>query len=171
MRLDTERSVGWGRMMSFARKVRIGVLALLGVALAACAKEPTPTVAIADIPPPAQTLAFLDITNTPSEQLTVLSHALAEEARSREITLVKSDDPTADYRVQGYLSAVSGASGTILVYVFDVLDPAGMRVYRVSGQEISTHTAPDPWVGVSEATIQLAAQRVIDSIYAWLRRG
>lgn len=157
--------------MPVARNVRIAVLALIGLVLAACAKEPTPTVTIANIPPPAETFAFLDITNTPSEQLTVLSKALAAEARSRELTLVKSDDPTADFRVQGYLSAVAGASGTILVYVFDVLDPAGNRVHRVSGQEISPGTAPDPWVGVSEGTLEIAAQRVIDSIYAWLRRG
>jgi len=157
--------------MSFARRIGIGVLAALGLALAGCAKDPSPTVAIANIPPPSETFAFLEITNTPSEQLTVLSEALAAEARSREITLLTSDDPSADYRVQGYLSAVAGASGTILVYVFDVLDPAGARVHRISGQEISSGTAPDPWVAIREGTLRLAAQRVIDSLYAWLRRG
>jgi hypothetical protein len=157
--------------MSFARRIGIGILAALGLALAGCAKEPTPTVAIADVPPPSETFAFLEITNTPSEQLTVLSEALAAEARSRQITLLKSDDTSADYRVQGYLSAVSGASGTILVYVFDVLDAAGTRVHRISGQEISSGTAPDPWVGVKENTLRLAAQRIIDALYAWVRRG
>ena len=171
MRLDTKRTGGWDRIMSFGRRVRIGVLAAAGLALAACAKDPTPTVAVAEVPPPSETFAFLEITNTPSEQVTILSEALAAEALSRKITLVKSDDPTADFRVQGYLSAVSGASGTILVYVFDVLDPAGARVHRISGQEISTGTAPDPWVGVRPETLRLAAQRTIDSLYAWLRRG
>jgi hypothetical protein len=158
--------------MRIGRSVRIAAIAALGLALAACADNPPVSpLAEADIPPPSETFAFLEITNTPAEQVTELSEALAEEAESRELTLVKSDDPTADYRVQGYLSAVSGASGTILVYVFDVLDPVGTRVHRISGQEISPNTAPDPWLGVSSGTLRIAAQRIIDSLYAWVRRG
>lgn len=122
------------------------------------------------VPAAQARFAFQPVTGVPSEQLAKLTAGLNEEAHKRSIVLVPEGDPTATYRVHGYLSAVGGPSGAIMVYVWDILDPNGTRLYRISGQEPSTGGVPDPWAGISDVTLRLVAQRTIDSMAGWVRR-
>jgi hypothetical protein len=112
--------------------------------------------------------AFAPITGAPAELLTELSDQLSQDATSRSLTLVPYGDDTADYTIKGYLSAVGGSSGTILVYVWDIVDRDGNRLHRLSGQESSSQSAPDPWLGVSGDTLSLVAQRTVDGLAAWV---
>ncbi len=116
-------------------------------------------------------IAFSPVTGAPSEPVSKINVAIRQEAAKRNITIVQQGDPTADYTVQGYLSAVGGTSGTVFVFVWDISDRNGSRVHRVSGQESSTKGAPDPWAAVDDATLNLVALRTVDSIAAWLSRS
>jgi hypothetical protein len=116
----------------------------------------------------AARFAFTKINGAPGDLLTVLSSSLDKEAAARKINLVPENDATATYRVKGYVSAVGGPSGTLLVYVFDVLDSGGVRIHRVSGQERGGAASSDPWGGISEATIRAAARHAIDDLAAWV---
>jgi hypothetical protein len=115
-------------------------------------------------------MAFAPVTGAPSDPISRLNLAIKQEAIKRDITIVQPGDPTADYTVQGYLSAVGGSSGTVLVFVWDISDRNGARVHRVSGQEASTKGAPDPWAAVDNQILNLVALRTVDSIAAWLNR-
>ncbi len=112
--------------------------------------------------------AFARITGAPGDLLTGLSASLNKEAKARKITLVPEEDPTATYKVKGYVSAVGGPSGTLLVYVFDVLDSRGVRIHRVSGQERGGGATSDPWGGISASTVAVAARHAIDDLAAWV---
>jgi hypothetical protein len=112
--------------------------------------------------------AFAPITGAPAELLMQLSDELNDDAAVRSLSVVPYGDPEADYTIKGYLSAVGGSSGTIIVYVWDIVDQNGNRLHRLSGQESSNESAPDPWLGVTGDTLSLVAQRTIDGLAAWV---
>ena len=180
LRLDRNRGDERVTRMRFdIRTARaFAILVIAGLALSACTsrmippltfgrgKEPTERLA----PNPNVRLAFAPVTGAPSEPISKLNMAIRAEAAKRSINIVPSGDPNADYVIQGYLSAVGGQSGTVLVFVWDIADRTGRRVHRVSGQESSTSGAPDPWAAVGNDTLNLVALRTVDAIAAWLSR-
>lgn len=157
----------------------LAILLVAGLALSACNSRIIPPLTFGrGKEPPVRPepiadvrLAFAPVTGAPSEPISRLNTAIREEAAKRSITIVQSGDPNTDYTVQGYLSAVGGPSGTVLVFVWDIADRTGRRVHRVSGQESSTKGAPDPWAAVDGATLQIVALRTVDAIAAWLSRA
>lgn len=74
----------------------------------------------------------------------------------------------ADYAIHGYLSVVSSPAGTLLVYVFDVLDASRTRVTRVSGQLSSATVTTDPWTLVATTMITATVTDALDDIAAWI---
>jgi hypothetical protein len=122
------------------------------------------------VPASQARFAIDPISAVPAEQVHKLTDAIAGEAKARGITIATDADASAPYRLKGYLSAVGGPSGSIMVYVWDILDANGTRLQRISGQEPSNGGAPDPWSGVTDATIRLVAQRTADAVAAWVRR-
>lgn len=128
------------------------------------------------VTPPAVPLAqakfaFAPVTGAPATVLTNVSAQLGKEAFAQQVTLVPTDDPAATYIVKGYLSAVGDASGTILVYVWDVFDRSGRRVHRISGQEAAPGANRDPWSGIDTATTTDMARQTISALVAWGRSG
>jgi hypothetical protein len=115
--------------------------------------------------------AFTSVTGAPTDLLRKLSTALNEEAKARKLNVVAETDASATYRVKGYLSAVGDRSGTVLVYVWDVVDARGLRLHRVSGQENGVQVLGDPWGGIRESTVRTAAKRTIDDLVAWSGAG
>jgi hypothetical protein len=156
----------------------LAVLLIAALALAACNSRIIPPLTFGrgkEVARAAPTqnvrFAFAPVTGAPSEPISRLNAAIREEAAKRSIIVVQSGDPSADYTVQGYLSAVGGPSGTVLVFVWDIADRNGQRVHRVSGQEASTKGAPDPWAAVDGETLKVVALRTVDAIAAWLSRA
>ncbi|MCX5481162.1 hypothetical protein OSH08_19335 [Kaistia geumhonensis] len=115
--------------------------------------------------------AFAPVTGAPATVLTNISAELGKEAFAQQVSLVPVDDPAATYIVKGYLSAVGDASGTIVVYVWDVFDRSGKRVHRISGQETAPGAGVDPWRGVDRSTAMDVARQTISAIVAWGRSG
>jgi hypothetical protein len=112
--------------------------------------------------------AFTRINGAPGDLLTTLSESLNKEAKARHLTVVPEDDATATYKIKGYVSAVGGPTGTLLVYVFDVLDNRGVRIHRISGQERGGGAGSDPWGGIRDITVKSAAQHAVDDLAAWV---
>lgn len=165
--------------MSFdLRKGRaIALVLIAGLVLSACTSRVIPPLTFGRAPAARPgpnvhvKMAFAPVTGAPSEPVSRLNSAIKQEAAKRNITIVQAGDPTTDYTVQGYLSAVGGMSGTVLVFVWDISDRNGNRLHRVSGQEATTNGAPDPWAAIDDSTLNLVALRTVDSIAAWLSRG
>lgn len=151
----------------------------LAIGLAACSPRVIPSLNIlgshdtkpAVLVPAAQArFAILPVAGVPAETLRKLTEGIREEASKRALVIVPEGDPSASYQIKGYLSAVGGPSGAIMVYVWDILDANGTRLHRISGQEPSTGGVPDPWGGISDATLRLVARRTVDGLRAWVLR-
>lgn len=113
---------------------------------------------------------FDQILGVPTVKQDTLAHALADDARTRNIRLVRRSDPSAPYRVLGYLSAVGGDAGVSVTYVWDIVDADNKRVHRVTGVETAGTADADPWSGVDNKTLEAIAARTIEDIYAWINR-
>lgn len=161
----------------------LALLALALSALAACNQAARP-----ELGPPAMRLsevrtlgaapvkgaenvrfAFITVTGIPAEMRFSLEAALKKYAATRSLNIAVADDPTATYRVKGYLSAIGDQNGTLLVYTWDVFDSAGTPLHRIAGQQTARGMATDPWAGVEQTQIEDAARETIDKLADWVR--
>ena len=115
--------------------------------------------------------AFETISGPPREVLASLSSALNKEVASKKLNVVAKNDPSANYRIKGYLSAIGDGSNTVLVYVWDVTDGSGRRVHRISGQEVTRGAAGGAWAAVGSKTLDAAARHTIDALAEWVEAG
>lgn len=115
------------------------------------------------------TFAFLTVTGIPGQMRFDLEAALKKYAATRNLTILVADGPAATYRVKGYLSAIGDQNGTLLVYTWDVLDPAGTPLHRISGQQTASGSSTDPWAGIGGTQIDDAARETIDKLADWVR--
>jgi hypothetical protein len=111
----------------------------------------------------AQPVQFLPLVGAPPETVAALSQALAASAPENGVAILPSSDPVAPLRLKGYLSAMSEGSGTVVVYVWDIVDPAGTRISRIQGQEKIDAAAPDPWSVVDAAALARIAAATLRS--------
>lgn len=114
--------------------------------------------------------AFATLTGLPAEQRFEMEKLLKKYAKTRNLLILVEDDPTATYRIKGYLSAVGDQNGTLLVYTWDVYDAAGTtRLHRISGQQTGGGSDTDPWVGIGGSQLDTAARETIDKLADWVR--
>ncbi len=94
-----------------------------------------------------------------------LNAALAQ----RNIAVSPSSSTGADYTLRGYVVSSSEANGTKISYIWDVTDPTGKRVNRITGEEMAPVSASrDPWQSVSPQVTQTIASKTAGSLSAWL---
>ncbi len=108
---------------------------------------------------------FAPITGATREAAVPLSQRLASRARERSITLA-GNGATATHIMKGYFSEVSDGTTTTVIYVWDVLDPAGKRLHRIQGQARAEGSGG--WATVPASAMQGIAERTIDALAQWL---
>ncbi|MBC8129092.1 MAG: hypothetical protein H7Y08_02075 [Rhizobiaceae bacterium] len=113
-------------------------------------------------------IQFLPVVGAPPQKVGLLSDALGRSAAESGVAILPSGGSVAPRRLKGYLSALSEGPETVVVYVWDVVDPAGNRVNRIQGQHRVAATAADPWDAVDAAALAAIAEETID---AFLRQG
>jgi hypothetical protein len=127
-------------------------------------------------PTPAQSAAvaanariqFAPIVGTSVEAATTLSQRLSTRARERGIVLARSNDPATTHVLKGYFTPLAEGKETTVIYVWDVYDPAGNRVHRITGQQKAPSGGGDGWSSVSSSTMQTIADATIDQLITWL---
>jgi hypothetical protein len=127
------------------------------------------------------TIRFLPVIGAPVEAVTPLSRRLGSDARASGLVIRPSNDARAEEILKGYFSAFQGdgpkGKQVTIIYVWDVLDPAGNRLNRMQGQEVVPVRAgsreSDPWAAVPAATMELIAAKTISDYLNWRdsRRG
>lgn len=118
--------------------------------------------------PSGPSITFLPVTGAPQRSVAVLSKSLASAAASNRINLIPSNLGGATYRMKGYFSALDDGKGTLLVYVWDVLDENGSRLHRISGQQHTNKKSRDPWSAVSTGEIDRVASDTMARLRLWL---
>ncbi|WP_425475860.1 hypothetical protein [Mesorhizobium yinganensis] len=124
---------------------------------------------------PAQTAAVASarvqiapIVGTSVEAATSLSERLAAAARQRGIRMVGSADPAATLQLKGYFTPLVEGKETTVIYVWDVYDPTGNRVHRISGQQKSASAGGAGWAAVPAASMQAIGDATIEQLATWL---
>lgn len=93
---------------------------------------------------------------------------IAARARERKLQIVPAGDASATHVMKGYFSAITEGRDTLVIYVWDVVDPAGNRVHRIQGQERAPQDDGEGWAAVPPQTMQAVANRTVDELTAWL---
>ncbi|MEZ5873128.1 MAG: hypothetical protein R3D32_15055 [Nitratireductor sp.] len=117
---------------------------------------------------PTPPVSFLPVTGAPQSAVTSLANAMRSAAQTNQVPVVVSLQQGAKYQIKGYFSALNDGTGTILVYVWDVLDTNGTRVHRISGQERGGAATGDPWAGVTDDILNRVAQSTMASLRTWV---
>ncbi len=112
-------------------------------------------------------IRFLPVIGAPVSAVTPLSTQLAAAARGSGLTLKSASDTSADHMLKGYFSAFADGGQTTIVYVWDVLNPSGVRLHRIQGQEKVNGTAADNWSVVPAPTMQKIASDTIAAYINW----
>jgi len=113
-------------------------------------------------------VSFLPVTGAPQSAVTSLANSMRQAAQREKVPVVVSLEQGAKYQVKGYFSALNDGNGTILVYVWDILDQNGVRVHRISGQERGSGSAGDPWSGMSADIYSRVADVTMSSLRTWM---
>jgi hypothetical protein len=143
--------------------------ALFGPSAAAGATAPSPA-------PSTQTAAiasnariqFAPIVGTSVEAAASLSEQLANRARARGIGITGSTDTGATHLLKGYFTPLAEGRQTTIIYVWDVYDPSGNRVHRISGQQKAASSGGEGWSSVPPSAMQAVADSTIDQLATWL---
>ncbi|WP_349940867.1 hypothetical protein [Fulvimarina sp. MAC8] len=104
---------------------------------------------------------FLPLVGAPNEQANILAQALSDEAGRSSVTIRPASDGQASVRLKGYFSAFDEGDQSVLVYVWDVLDPNDERIHRIQGQERYAKSPDGPWAGVDRTVLDRVARTTL----------
>jgi hypothetical protein len=125
---------------------------------------------VSPVPGNAQTakLRFAPIVGAPIAAATPLSQRLSAIAKQKGITLGTAADTNNTHVMKGYFSALPDGNQTTIIYVWDVLDPAGTRLHRIQGQEKVPGGGADPWATVPAKTMEDIADKAMQGYLTWV---
>nr|WP_127521739.1 hypothetical protein [Mesorhizobium sp. Z1-4] len=112
-------------------------------------------------------IQFAPAIGVSAEAVPPLAARLRARAAQRGVTVAGAGGPSATHVLKGYFSAFSDKGETTVIYVWDVLDPAGNRVHRIQGQQKDAGKG-DGWAAVTTPTMEAIADRTIDELALWL---
>lgn len=124
--------------------------------------------------PPAQQaarakIAIAPIIGAPGNVSRQLTASLNQAITAQRVAVSTTKGETVDYTLRGYVVAAKEAGATKLSYIWDVTNPAGTRVNRITGEQtIRGSSSKDPWVAVSPAVVQTIADKTASSFGTWL---
>ena len=94
---------------------------------------------------------------------------LNAESSKNNIAIAQSANEQVDYTLRGYIVAAREASGTKVSYIWDVTNPTGARVHRITGEEVVKGAgAGDPWAAVSPQVIQTIVAKTGQQLNTWM---
>lgn len=157
----------------------LALFALLGAGLTGCGSGSSlfsndgttaaPQTSVAQPAPPVakpqSRIALAPVIGAPDAVAKQLSTQLADAMAKQRVTVASAGD-RADYTVRGYIVAAKEKAGTKVSYIWDVTDPSGKRVNRVTGEEVvaGAQNTKDPWSVVSPQLMQTIADRTATQI-------
>ena len=87
----------------------------------------------------------------------------------QRVSVAVGKDERVDYTLRGYIVAAKDKQGTKVSYIWDLTDPTGKRVNRVTGEEMaSAGGSKDPWAALTPTVAQSIAGKAANSFASWL---
>jgi hypothetical protein len=134
--------------------------------------SPPPEIAapspVAPLPPLAR-VSVAPIIGAPDAIAKQIQQEFTSAVEKQRVTVVAGKDERADFTLRGYIVAAKDKSATKVSYIWDVTDPAGKRVNRITGEEVvSPNAGKDPWAALTPQVAQSIAGKAANSFIAWL---
>ncbi len=174
-----DRAAAWSVRGSAARAALIVITAF---GLAGCetgsnlfGSAGTPEAAnIAEQTPPAASqrakMAIAPIVGPPDATSQALQTQVASALERQGVSVAKQSTDPAEYTLRGYVVAAKERASTKVSYIWDVTDPSGKRVNRITGEEASpgSGASRDTWAAVTPQIVDQIANKTATSITTWL---
>ncbi|MEM9279470.1 MAG: hypothetical protein AAGA76_12920 [Pseudomonadota bacterium] len=116
----------------------------------------------------ANAMTFLPVQGAPQGKVTELSRSLKNSAASYGLAVLPSTQSGASYQVKGYFSALNDGSGTLLIYIWDIMDRNGKRLHRINGQERTSSIKSDPWQAITDEELARVADATAQRLKSWV---
>jgi len=122
-------------------------------------------------PSPAPTqISIAPVIGAPEAVGNQLSAQLAQGLEQKSVSVAKSPSDRADFTLRGYIVAAKEKNGTKVSYIWDVTDPTGKRVHRITGEELASKTdSRDPWTAVTPDVMQSITGKTATAIATWMQ--
>jgi hypothetical protein len=145
---------------------------MFGGSLFGSSSPPAPEIAapspVAPQPPLAR-VAVAPIIGAPDAIAKQIQQEFTSAVERQRISVVAGKDERADYTLRGYIVAAKDKAATKVSYIWDITDPSGKRVNRITGEEVVTANAgKDPWAALTPQVAQSIAGKAASSFVAWL---
>lgn len=95
-----------------------------------------------------------------------LATQMSQSLERDRVTVVAAEP--ADYTLRGYVVATKEKERTKFSYIWDVMDPAGKRVNRITGDDSGLPAQGDVWTTATPTVLQSIATKASTSLVAWL---
>lgn len=159
------------------------VIALAGLALAGCEtgsnllssnSDQGPSTALATPPAAAATaaakVAVAPVIGAPDSVAKQMQASLGTALGRSNVTVAQNATDRADYTLRGYVVSAREKAGVKVSYIWDVTDPAGQRVNRITGEEMiaGAQANRDPWSAVTPQVIDTISNKTAGQVAAWM---
>ncbi|MEQ8825579.1 MAG: hypothetical protein RIC14_14520 [Filomicrobium sp.] len=115
----------------------------------------------------ANQIAIAPVIGAPEQVAKQLQAQLTNSMQKRGIGVASG--AAAKYTLRGYVVSAREGTGTKISYIWDVTDPTGKRVNRISGEEITpASSGRDPWASVTPAVMTTISDKTATSLASWL---
>jgi hypothetical protein len=113
-------------------------------------------------------MQFAPMIGAPVAQVTALSRRLTLRAKEKNLAIFPASEKNVTHILKGYFSLLNEGGRLTVLYVFDVIDPSGNRLHRISGQETAgAAAAKASWESVPGALMEKIADRTMDEFAVW----
>ncbi len=123
-------------------------------------------------PPVAQRakVAVAPIVGPPDATSRSLQTQIVSALERQKVTVAKQPTDPSDFTLRGYVVAAKEKASTKVSYIWDVTDPSGKRVNRITGEEVAAGAgaSKDTWSAVTPAMIDQIANKTASQVVAWL---
>ncbi|MDX2159304.1 MAG: hypothetical protein SFW09_22590 [Hyphomicrobiaceae bacterium] len=177
---DFDAATAWNRVKA-ASAVLCVVIAGLGLGGCETAgtilggdQVATQTVAPSPVTPAAPqmlaSIALAPLIGAPDPIAAQLRDQVVKASEKSRIAIVADRDPKADFGMRGYIVAARDKGAIKVSYIWDITDPSGKRVNRITGEEVAPQATggKDPWAAVTPAVTQAVADKIASSLGAWV---
>lgn len=125
--------------------------------------------AVQSAPAPSR-IAIAPVIGAPEAVGKELTTQLTQDLEQKSVAVAKAPTDRADYTLRGYIVAAREKSGTKVSYIWDVTDPTGNRVNRITGEELAGKTdSRDPWTAVTPAVMQSITTKTATALGTWMQ--
>lgn len=120
--------------------------------------------------PAASRISIAPVIGAPEAVGKQLTAQLTQELEQKSVSVAKAPTDRADFTLRGYIVAAREKAGTKVSYIWDVADPTGNRVNRITGEELAGPTeSRDPWAAVTPTVMQSITSKTATQLGVWMQ--